>query len=181
MSASAITSGAESDRAAVTTLARELRVDLEGDERDLPLIPLYICTLLDEIANGYGTIIPDESKHPIKAIAQTVAWAIRSNRNERDTLITQAHDFTEMISRIDSDDGWPVDRWLLRIYQCCIAVHTTLELSDMIRWPAEAGMQVAQAIACDMHCLSGRRETYRAWAAERFISARSAWMATCAN
>lgn len=162
------------DQAGVVSLAREIGARLEGTERDIPVIPLYICALLDEITWNGPAFEPEQSVHPIRAIAATFAWTFRQHLTDRETLIKQADEFNDLIRRIDDDDGWPVDRWLNGLVGCCIAMELGLQDPEHIRWPAEAGNTVAAL------CL--RTDSYgtdeiprrRSWVCERLLSARHA-------
>ena len=154
-------------------LAKEINVNLDGTEQDIPLIPLFVCELLDQIvaaADDGGIPRP----HPICSIAVTFAWAFRRNVRNGCALIAQARAFIETIRSIDDDDGWPADRWLNALVGCCIAMELGLEDPAHIRWPAEAAGEVYALVAGfhkeGVHDLDKRN----AWICQRFSAARRA-------
>lgn len=160
------------ERVGVMLLAREVGARLDGSERDIPVIPLYICLLLDELSWGGLTEAPQELKHPIRPIATTFAWAFRQHILDRSTLINQAKDFQRLIRRIDDDDGWPTDRWLNALVGCCIAMELSLKDPEHIRWPAEAGNDVATLKMGIRTFDSDSLAQRRSWVCARLLKAR---------
>lgn len=131
------------DSLAVRLLAKELGAHLDGSETDLPVIPLYICELLNAIVLFSQWL---ESPHPIRAIAAVIRWSVMKHVDDREYLIGTAKSFQRLICTMDYEDGWPACRWLNGIYGCCIALQLSLEDPEHIRWPAESGNWVANLI-----------------------------------
>lgn len=160
-----------SESASLAILAREVGAKLDVNERDIPIIPLYICELLDQVVNTWMEA-DEQSPHPIRAIAKTFAWTYRQRIDDRKFLIWRAKDFSHLIHSIDDDDGWPTDRWLNGLLGCHIAMHLALEDPDRIRWPAEAGGTIYELVT--------RQESYgndtinlrKSWLCARLLSAR---------
>lgn len=159
-------------RVGVLTLAHEIGARLTGTERDIPVMPLYICALLDEIAWNGPAFEPEQSVHPIRAIATTFAWTFRQHLRDRELLMKQADEFGDMIHRIDDDDGWPVDQWLNGILGCCIAMELGLQDPEHIRWPAEAGNSVVALILRVNSFETDTTARRRSWVCERLLKAR---------
>ena len=157
------------DCAGVVGLAKEVGARLDGSEKDIPVLPLYVCSLLDAIIEDADF---EGAKHPIRSIAETFAWAFRAQITDKDALIKQAREFCKLIRRIDDDDGWPTDKWLNGILGCCLAIALGLEDAERIRWPAEAGCNVFQlrtGISGYNAEIAARKKS---WICERLLKAR---------
>lgn len=168
----------DADRAGVALLAREIGATLRGDERDVPVIPLYVCELLDQM--DWLSLSPSASAHPIRSLARVMSWSFRKNMDDRVILIAQAGEFATMIRRVDEEDGWPTDGWLHALVVCCLAVELSLEDPPHSRWPAEAGVQVAGlvlrspsgSLLGDLDAWREDRARRHAWMRERLTRAR---------
>lgn len=154
-------------------LAKEINARLDGDERDIPLIPLFICEMIDHVTDqGADGAMP--RKHPICSIAVTFVWAFRNHVDNRSELIAAAKAFSDVIRGIDDDDGWPTDRWLNAILGCCIAMELSLKDPAHVRWPAEAAGNVYRLVKRFHEPGVRDLDASNAWICQRFAAARRA-------